>query len=49
MYYFDRYLIFVGKGDPMSDPYSREYEYVGKFIGTNSYESLDGVIFFLWI
>jgi hypothetical protein len=24
IYYFDRYLIFVGTGDPMGDPYPRD-------------------------
>jgi hypothetical protein len=38
IYYFDRYLIFVGTGDPMGDPYPRGYGYGGKFIPTSVYE-----------
>jgi hypothetical protein len=35
MYYFDIFLIFVGMGDPMGEPYPHRYGYRGKSIPTS--------------
>jgi hypothetical protein len=45
MYYFDRYLIFVGMDEPTGDPYPHGYGYESKSIPTSKYGWPDGVIF----